>query len=336
MSRRRFLTVLLIIMILILAALVALFVTLRQATNAPIPVESPGVKHVRTYYGWGNQDDQLFKQPFDVTFRGGNYYVVDKGLGQVIVLSPAGQLVRKIGSPGNKPDQFAAPTGIDVDPQGNVYVTDAIQKRILVFNNQGQYEREVKFKDVPLALHIDGKRMLMTTDKSVKILSVPGLNELASWGTQGKGTEQFDHPNGIAIDPQSGTLYVSDGNNLRVKAMDQQGNVLWIYGTPPQGMNDLSPDRKFGLAGGLTYSNGYIWVADPLDSVIHVLDKKGQEVAQVGDVGDLDGQFSYPTTIIPTDGQRFSVAEWANGRLQVLEIDPPRLIENWHAANQTG
>jgi hypothetical protein len=111
--------------------------------------------------------------------------------------------------------------------------------------------------------------------------------------------------------------------------MDQQGRVLWIFGQPADNMNDSGPDRRFGLAGGMALAQGYLFVVDPLDGVIHVLSLKGEEVAQLGDMGAGDGQFENPTMIAAMTGKEFAVAEWGNGRVQILAIDAEQALADW-------
>ena len=327
MTRRRFLTALLVVLLIILAALIALFLVFRQATEAPAAIESPGFKHVRTIYGWGQNPDQLFSQPFGLAWRNDSFYVTDIGRKQVIRLTDTGNLITKYGRVDTAPD-LTSPTGVDADAQGNVYTTDPQDNRIVVFDKNGAYRTAVSLDEQPLALRIDGSRMFVTTVGSLRVLAMPALNEIAKWGTQGRGTEQFDHPNGVDYTPSTGTIFVGDGNNLRVKAMNEKGDVVWIYGQPPRNMNDVGPDRRFGLVGGVTFANGYLFVADPLDCVIHILDPAGNEVAQVGDVGTVDGQFSYPTNIVWMGGNRFGIVEWGNRRLQVVDIDVPAVIQS--------
>ncbi len=330
MTRRRFLIVVLIFLLIVLAALVAGFLAFQQSTAGSAAAETPGFTHVRTLYGWGTKPDELFSRPFGAVYRNGSLYVVDKERSQIIQMTPTGSLQQLFGSRGGKPEQLSSPTGVEVDAAGNVYVSDgAPQTRIVVYARDGKYVRSVKLDAQPLAFAISGSRMFVTTTDSVKVLAMPNLDQLASWGTKGKGNEQFANPNGIAFDPKTGTIYISDGNNLRVKAMDQQGRTLWTLGQPPADMNDASPGRRFGLAGGMAFAQGYLFVADPLDGIIHVLSTKGEEVAQLGDMGTADGQFEYPTMVAVMTGNQFAVAEWGNARVQIIAIDGEQAIAAW-------
>ena len=101
--------------------------------------------------------------------------------------------------------------------------------------------------------------------------------------------------------------------------MDEQGRIQWIFGEPPANMNDVSPSRRFGLAGGLALAQGYLFVADPLDGTIHVLNPKGEEVAQLGDMGTGDGQFNNPVMVAVDYRQRAGghrVGQWTGADLR--------------------
>ncbi len=54
------------------------------------------------------------------------------------------KLLRKIGTTGHKhelttPGDFAKPTGLAVDPDGNLYVCDTLNNRIEVFDADGKF-----------------------------------------------------------------------------------------------------------------------------------------------------------------------------------------------------
>ncbi len=327
MKRRRFLIVLLILMILVMVALIGMFLVLRTAARAPAAVESPGFKHISSIYGWGSKPDELLSQPFSVTWQDGSLYVSDKQISQVLKFTPNGRLLARIGARGLKPEQIGALTGFALDEQGNVYAADGDAKKIVEYAPDGKFVKQVAVSDIPLTPLIDGNRMFLTTAGSLKVLQMPALTQLTSWGSRGRGNEQWDYPNGVTYDPKSGLVFVADGNNLRVKALNQQGAVVWIYGRPPENMNTTI--RAFGLAGSTAFANGYLFVTDPLDSVIHIIDTKGAEVAQVGDSGSAEGQLGYPSGIAYMEGKRFAIAEWGNSRVQIVEIDVPAAIEEW-------
>ena len=61
-------------------------------------------------------------------------YVTDKYKHCVLVLDAAGKFKMLFGTQGSREGEFNAPSGIDVDSQGNVYVCDSGNRRIQVFS----------------------------------------------------------------------------------------------------------------------------------------------------------------------------------------------------------
>jgi DNA-binding beta-propeller fold protein YncE len=244
-------------------------------------------------------------------------------------LTPEGELEGFYGEKGTGPGKISSPTGLEVDAEGNVYVADGRQQKLLVYDGEGKFLREVQVSDAPLTPLIDGNRMFLTTTGAVKVLTLPDLAEVTSWGSRGRGEAEYDYPNGLSYDTQSETLFVADGNNLRVKALDPNGNMRWIFGAPPRNM--VERERAFGLPSGAVHANGYIFVPDALDGVVHILDDKGTEVAQVGNMGPAEGQLEYPSAIAHMGDNRFAIAEWGNQRIQIVDIDVAAASESWKA-----
>ncbi len=52
-----------------------------------------------------------------------------------------------------------------------------------------------------------------------------------SWGSYGTGDGQFAFPYGVAVDPSSGDVYVSDHGNDRVQKFTSAGTYLTQWGT---------------------------------------------------------------------------------------------------------
>ena len=86
-----------------------------------------------------------FSQPSDVAWdRAGNIYVAD-GLGnnnRVAKFDKDGRFIAHWGSTGNGQGQFMGVKAIAIDAQDNVYVADAGNKRIQIFDAQGAYKTE--------------------------------------------------------------------------------------------------------------------------------------------------------------------------------------------------
>ena len=125
-------------------------------------------------------------------------YVCDTALDQVLVYdADTYKLLRKIGTTGKAhtlttPGDFAAPTNVAVDPDGNLYVADTLNNRVEVFDADGNFSNE--------------------------------------FGKAGDGPGYFARPKGIAIDAD-GHVWVADAVQDRVQVFTKEGRLLiWMGG----------------------------------------------------------------------------------------------------------
>ena len=177
--------------------------------------------------------DVVAWQPLGMTFdAAGNLYVTDVGElpHRIRVIDPSGRQIRVLGLE----DGLNFPNGVAVDGNGNVYVTDGNNGRLLVFGQDGGIVARVARGQgagnlgLPRGVAVDGQGRVYVVDASGHMVLVYGqyeegtsrLEYLGSFGSQGVGDGQFSYPNGIAVDGR-GRLYVADSMNDRVQ--------LWSY-----------------------------------------------------------------------------------------------------------
>jgi tripartite motif-containing protein 2/3/tripartite motif-containing protein 71 len=142
-----------------------------------IQILNPDLTFSSSFGSRGNGDGQ-FSAPYDVAFDStGNVYVVncDINTTHVQVFTREGQFLRKFRRVGSKLNQLS---GICIDSEDVVYVTEYGNNRVSVFTCEGKF--------------------------------------LTSFGSQGAGPGQFSDPYGIAVD-KNGVVYVSDSGNNRLQ-----------------------------------------------------------------------------------------------------------------------
>jgi tripartite motif-containing protein 71 len=317
------------LLVLLLGGLVYVYASLsagEQPTQGVVDV-SPGLKHVRSIYAYGSGADKLIKQPLGLAFRDGRLYVGQPTAGTILIFDAEGTPLGVIGKKGKGPGELDSPAGIDVDSTGNVYVADPEHAKVVVYDADGKLVRELAGVDHPLIPRVvDDQKLYVAAYDSVKTYALPALQELSSWGKRGRADSQYDFPNGIVVVDGGDTVYVSDGNNMRLKRLNGDGEKVWIVGGPPGGMNDQ--DRLFGLPAGMTLVGDVLYVADPLNGTIHLFrTSDGGPIGEVGEAGVDEGQFGYPSQIAYMGGKRFAVTEWGNDRVQIVDIDPGAVVK---------
>src|SRR5262249_41498309 len=68
---------------------------------------------------------------------------------RIVKLDKTGRLTKTWGSKGSDPGQFDTPNSVAVDVRGNVYVADLGNKRIQVFDNDGNFKTQIEGRGTP-------------------------------------------------------------------------------------------------------------------------------------------------------------------------------------------
>lgn len=120
-------------------------------------------------------------------------YVVDTMAHQIRVYnSRSGKLLFDLGQRGEGPGEFNYPTNICLDAKGNIYVTDSMNFRVQIFDQDGGF--------------------------------------LSTFGTAGDGPGAFSKPRGIGVD-SSGHIYVADAEFDNIQIFNSKGDTLLYFGT---------------------------------------------------------------------------------------------------------
>ena len=179
----------------------------------------------------------------------------------VYKFSPEGRLVTSFGGGG----MFIWPHGIDVDRDGNVWVTDAVAfNRTPKGDKRGQ--QVVKFSP-------DGKVLM----------------RLGSPGVPGSGPDHFTSPSDIVVTP-GGEFFVADGHNEdgnnRVVKFSKDGTFIKAWGRTGYAPGEFRTLHAIALD-----ARGRLFVGDRANNRIQIFDQEGKFLAQWTQFGRPSGIF---------------------------------------------
>lgn len=185
-------------------------------------VSDPGLKHVLIFDKNRKATDVITEglvEPSGIAIDTQNRLLYVSDVNQDIVQvydADSFKLLRHIGTPGKNhaltdPGNFAKPTGLALDKEGNLYVADTLNDRIEVFDADGSFIR--------------------------------------AWGKNGDGPGYFARPKGVAVDAD-GHVWVADGMQDRVQVFMPDGQLciaMGGHGLLPgqyQGLVDIHIDNR--------------------------------------------------------------------------------------------
>ena len=185
--------------------------------------------------GAGQQSD-VFQRPTDVAWdAAGNIYVADGyGNSRVAKFDKNGKFVKSWGSRGTENGQFNIVHGIAIDAQGNVYVADTGNKRIQVFDGDGNFKTQIANVGSPAAICITpGARPFLYSSNSNPPEDIDAGGEIyklelsgkivGKFGRAGKLPKEFGTVNAISCRSDN-ELYVGEIGNWRVQKLTLHTN----------------------------------------------------------------------------------------------------------------
>jgi len=206
------------------------------------------------------------------------------------------------------------PRDVAAGPNGDIYVMDSQNARVVVFNQFGVVQRT--FGSVSI-----------TTDAS----------PLPAIGT-------FREPWGIAIDKE-GLVYVADTWNHRVQVFSSTGEPIRTWGTfgrvdPGVPTSATVPDSFYGPRDIAVDDKGRVYVADTGNKRVRVYTTDGQFQYDIGNEGTQAGQMYEPVGLtINNRTEELFVANTWNKRIDVFTLGGMHLrswtIQGWYATTPT-
>ena len=159
----------------------------------------------------------LFNQPNDIAFApNGDFFIVqghlpgDRGDPRVLKFHSDGTFVKSWGGKGSEPGKFQVAHSIVIDDDGNLWVMDRENSRIEIFDQDGNYLRELHYAGLPCSIYFAGDTIWMVNGFTGQLLKLDKDGEvLAVMGSPGDKPEQFGEAHYVAASP-TGEVYVAD------------------------------------------------------------------------------------------------------------------------------
>lgn len=301
-----------------------------------------------------------FRTPYALASdTSGNIYIADQLAQNIRKINTSGEVSLLAG--GNKSGfqdgiadeaRFNSPSGIAIDPSGNVYISDQNNHSIRKISPLGIVSTfagngtpgyadgtgEVARFKYPAGLAVDASGNVYVADRGNNLIRVINANGKVSTlaGNRATGfadgavlSAMFNAPTGIAIS-SSGDLFIADQVNNRIRKIDPAGQVSTIAGSG----TFTYLDARGTLAGfryptGITLgSDGSLYVTDQLNHNVRRISKDGlvSTVAGTGS-GFSEGsgssaKFRNPSGICIAPSGELYIADFYNYRIRKIINDP--------------
>ena len=198
---------------------------------------------------------------------------------------------------------------VAVDENCDIYVTDAENKRVVVFDKYGSKIKFIKpaIEDAHLGgIAVSGNRVIVA-DFCGQLLLFTKDFELQ------KEIDLFGcTPIGVACD-QDGKIYVCDYHGNCVKVLSAQGEHLYSFG------NKEIASKKLDHPHSICVASDFVYVSEwGNNHCVSVFTKEGKFISSFGNRGHEKGQFLRPCGLA-IDGDGFLyVCDCGNSRIQVF------------------
>lgn len=225
----------------------------------------------------------------------------DMGIGRSIFRKMFDYLV------GRKPAAMVSPYGIEVDPEGRVYVVDTYLKTVHVFDVPGngyyQFPKEPGALEFPVDLSIDHETgLIYVTDSQAKVVKIFSNRGKSFVGLLGRG--DLERPTGIAINKKTSELLVVDTLSANIVRYALESRTMkGFFGLPGKQPGHFHfPTNIFAT------SDGRFVVSDSLNFRVQVFSSRGLPERIFGRRGNRPGSFARPRGVaVDSDGNIYVV-----------------------------
>ncbi|MHC4991433.1 MAG: SMP-30/gluconolactonase/LRE family protein [Planctomycetota bacterium] len=220
--------------------------------------------------------------------------------------------------------ELGKPTGLNVAPDGSVWVADTHYFRVIAYDADGRELRRFgSYGEEPgqfiyptdVEFGRDGRVYVSEYggNDRVQVFSSDGEFQF-SFGTFGEGPGQFNRPQSMVFSDDGQELFIADACNHRIVVVDTEGRVLRYLAGVGRGPGELMYPYDLTLL-----PDGSLLVCEFGNNRIQRLSAKdGRSLDVGGGEGPGRGRLRYPWGIDTARGRVF-VLDSGNNRVQILK-----------------
>ena len=246
----------------------------------------------RTMAG-GEQIRLAVERAHGVGWFDGRIYVCDAGSSALAVFDLKLKEMRLV-----EPDRrglFKKPHDIAISSDGWKYVTDTIQRKVLVFDAEDRYQGSFGDPEKwrPVGIATAGK-LLHVTDTANHCLVVLDRTtgaELHRFGSLGGDKGMFYYPISVAVGP-NGDLYVADSFNFRVQRLAPDGSFVQQYGSLGRQLGNFARPKGIAVDG-----ESRVYALDGAFENCQIFDEEGKLLLFFGAPGNGPGAVNMPSNL---------------------------------------
>ncbi len=214
------------------------------------------------------------------------------------------------------------PSDISVVPNGDIYLVDGVNNRIIVLDSRGELKYsfgklgggESEFK-YPLGIDISDQGKVFIADSGnhrIQVFDLKG-NFLYLFKVGSGPGEKPSDPVDVLASKLKGYVYVSDNDNHKIKVYNRSGIFQFEWGGFGEGPGEF---RYPGILAINEYNQ--VFVVDVLNTRVQKFDPFGNFITDIGAWGVFPGKLFRPKGVAIDKKNRVFVSDSYMGLLQVF------------------
>ena len=221
--------------------------------------------------------------------------------------------------------ELKGPWGVAVSDDGHVIVTESSGQCVTILDNEGKKVKSLGGKGGSGNVQFSTRGVAITPDNFILVYNSHRIQKIsmdgdciASVGEYGSGPLQFSSPDGIAISPITGQVYIADWDNDRIQVLNPDLTFSHSFGSNGSANGQFRNPHDIAID-----SQGLVYATDFSNHRIQKFSPDGKFVAQFGSYGSGPGQLNCPYGITIDIGGTglVYVSEYYNHRVSVFTSD---------------